>query len=115
MIASLSASDRAELEDFSAEACRLVLRGQFARDAFEKVGFGASEIAQVERTRLEQAQNNDYALFRQVFRREMYTQVVANLKKVGLLTSRMADNLRKIGIDSSIDGRAYSLESQIIA
>jgi hypothetical protein len=115
MIASLSPSDRAELEDFSAEACRLVLRGQFARDAFEKVGFGPSEIAQVEQSRVEQAQNNDYALFRQVFRREMYTQVVANLKKVGLLTPRMADNLRKIGIDPAIDGRAYSLETQLTA
>jgi hypothetical protein len=110
MIASLSPSDMAELEDFTAEACRLVLRGQFAREAFEKVGFGENEIKQVQQTRVEQAKSNDYALFRQIFRREMYTQVVANLKKVGLMTPRMADNLRKIGIDPTVDGRAYSLE-----
>ncbi len=113
MIASLSPSDMAELEDFTAEACRLVLRGQFAREAFEKVGFSAGEIKQVEQTRVEQAKSNDYALFRQVFRREMYTQVVANLKKVGLMTPHMADNLRKIGIDPNVDGRAYSLESEV--
>jgi hypothetical protein len=115
MIASLSPSDMAELEDFTAEACRLVLRGQFAREAFEKVGFSAADIKQIEQTRVEQAKSNDYALFRQVFRREMYTQVVSNLKKVGLMTSRMAENLTKIGIDPNVDGRAYSLESQVTA
>jgi len=115
MIASLSPSDMAELEDFTAEACRLVLRGQFAREAFEKIGFGASEIKQVEQTRVEQAKANDYALFRQIFRREMYTQVISNLKKVGLMTPHMADNLTKIGIDPTVDGRAYSLESEVIA
>src|SRR6516162_8871291 len=113
MIASLSPSDMAELEDFTAEACRLVLRGQFAREAFETVGFSANEIKQVEQSRVEQAKSSDYALFRQIFRREMYTQVVANLKKVGLMTPRMADNLVKIGIDPSIDGRAYTLESAV--
>jgi P-aminobenzoate N-oxygenase AurF len=115
MIASLSPSDMAELEDFTAEACRLVLRGQFARDAFEKVGFSESEIKQIEQTRVAQAKANDYTLFRQVFRREMYTQVVANLKKVGLMTAHMAENLAKIGIDPSVDGRAYSLESEVTA
>ncbi|MBV8773225.1 MAG: ferritin-like domain-containing protein [Deltaproteobacteria bacterium] len=115
MIASLSPSDMAELEDFTAEACRLVLRGQFAREAFESVGFSAGEIKQVEQSRVEQAKANDYALFRQIFRREIYTQVVANLKKVGLMTPHMADNLVKIGIDPSVDGRAYSLESEVIA
>jgi len=115
MIKSLSPSDMAELEDFTAEACRLVLRGQFAREAFEKLGFSPNEIKQVEETRVEQAKANDYALFRQVFRREMYTQVVANLKKVGLMTPHMADNLVKIGIDPSVDGRAYSLESEVAA
>jgi hypothetical protein len=113
MIASLSPSDMAELEDFTAEACRLVLRGQFAREAFETVGFSANEINEIEQARVEQAKTNDYALFRQIFRREMYTQVVANLKKVGLLTSHMADNLVKIGIDPAVDGRAYSLEAEV--
>src|SRR5438132_1977043 len=55
MVASLSPSDMAELEDFTAEACRLVLRGQFAREAFDKVGFSESQIRQVEQTRVEQA------------------------------------------------------------
>jgi hypothetical protein len=45
----------------------------------------------------------------------MYTQVVANVKRVGLMTSRTAENLRKLGIDPSIDGRAYTLEEQVSA
>lgn len=112
MIAGLSPSEMSELEDFVAEACRLVLRGQFPREAFEKVGFNKSEIDQIQKIRVESAKSNDYIYFRQIFRREMYTQVVSNMKKVGLMTPRTAENLRKLGIDPTIDGRAAILESQ---
>src|SRR6266849_2840306 len=101
-----------ELEDFTAEACRLVLRGKFPREAFERVGLSENDIKEVERVRVENAKSNDYAYFRQTFRREMYTQVVSNMKKVGLMTERTAENLRKLGIDPNIDGRAATLESQ---
>ena len=111
-IASLSKSDLRELEDFTAEACRLVLRGQFPREAFERVGLSEHDIKEVERVRVENAKSNDYAYFRRTFRREMYTQVVSNMKKVGLMTERTAENLRKLGIDPNIDGRAATLESQ---
>ncbi len=112
MVASLSPSEMSELEDFVAEACRLVLRGQFPREAFEKVGFSKGEIDQIQKIRVESAKSNDYIFFRQIFRREMYTQVVSNMKKVGLMTPRTAENLRKLGIDPTIDGRAATLESQ---
>ena len=112
MIASLSPSDFAELEDFTAEACRLVLRGQFPRPAFEKVGFSQSEIDEIQRYRVENAKSNDYIMFRQIFRREMYTQVVSNMKKVGLMSDRTRANLTKLGIDPNIDGRAATLEQQ---
>jgi P-aminobenzoate N-oxygenase AurF len=108
-IASLSAAEMNELEDFTAEACRLVLRGQFPRAAFEKAGFSERDIKEVERIRVESAKNNEHQYFRRIFRREMYTQVVANMKKVGLMTPRTADNLRKIGIDPDIDGRRGTL------
>lgn len=112
MIASLSPSDFAELEDFTTEACRLVLRGQFPRPAFEKVGFSKAEIDEIQRFRVENAKSNDYVLFRQIFRREMYTQVVSNMKKVGLMSDRTKANLLKLGIDPNIDGRAATLEQQ---
>jgi hypothetical protein len=112
MIASLSPADFAELEDFTAEACRLVLRGQFPRPAFEKVGFSEKEIDEIQRYRVENAKSNDYIYFRQVFRREMYTQVVSNMKKVGLMSDRTKANLMKLGIDPNIDGRNATLEQQ---
>ena len=112
-IASLSASDLSELEDFTAEACRLVLRGQFPRDAFEKVGLDTRDIKTIERIRVENAKSNDYVYFRSIFRREMYTQVVSNMKKVGLMTARTAANLRKLGIDPAVDGRALTIEQQV--
>jgi hypothetical protein len=111
-IASLNPSDMRELEDFTAEACRLVLRGNFPREAYERAGLTDSDIKEVERVRVERAKGNDYAYFRQMFKREMYTQVVGNMKKVGLMTERTAENLRKLGIDPTIDGRAASLEAE---
>jgi P-aminobenzoate N-oxygenase AurF len=113
MIASLSPSDMHELEDFTAEACRLVLRGQFPREAFEKVGFSGADMDDIQRQRVENAKSNDYVYFRQVFRREMYTQVVSNMKKVGMMTERTAENLRKLGIDPTIDGRNATLETRV--
>ncbi len=115
MLQSLSPSDLHELEDFTAEACRLVMRGQFAKEAFETLGFSSSDIEEVKKARVEAARSNDFELFRQTFRREMYTQLVSNIKKVGLMTERTAENLRKLGIDPSLDGRAYSLEDQLRA
>jgi hypothetical protein len=115
MIASLSGDDMHELEEFTGEALRLVLRGQFPREAFERVGLTEQDIKEIERIRVETAKSTDAILFRQTFRREMYTQVVSNMKKVGLMTGAIAENLRKLGIDPSVDGRAYSLEEQLSA
>jgi len=110
VIGSLDSVELHELEDFTAEACRLVLRGQFPREAFERVGMTEHDIKEIQRLRVENAKSNDYIYFRSLFRREMYTQVVANMKKVGLMTERTAENLRKLGIDPNIDGRAGNLE-----
>lgn len=110
-LASLSSTEMHEVEDFTVEACRLVLRGQFPYAAFEKVGLTANDIDEVKRVRTENAKGNDFTYFRAIYRREMYTQVVSNMKKVGLMTERTAENLRKLGIDPNIDGRAANLES----
>jgi len=40
----------------------------------------------------------------------MYTQVVSNMKKVGLMSDRTKANLLKLGIDPNIDGRNATLE-----
>ena len=48
-LASLNPAEMSEVEDFTAEACRLVLRGQFPREAFEKVGLSPGDIKEIER------------------------------------------------------------------
>jgi len=52
-IQQLSETERHEVEDFTKEALRLVLSGQFPRDAYEAVGFNKAEIDGIQRYRLE--------------------------------------------------------------
>jgi hypothetical protein len=110
VIRGLDGAELRELEDFTVEACRLVMRGMFPREAFEAAGFSAERIAEVKRIRAQAARTNDYVYFRSVFKREMYTQVTGNLKKVGLMTPRIAGQLRALGFDPEADGRSRTLE-----
>jgi hypothetical protein len=111
VIRGIDGADLRELEDFTVEACRLVMRGMFPHEAFETAGFSTARIAEVKRIRAEAARANDYVFYRAVFKREMYTQVAGNLKKVGLMTPRIADQLRALGVDPEVDGRARNLEA----
>ena len=111
VIRGLDGAEMRELEDFTVEACRLVMRGMFPRPAFEAAGFSEQRIAEVKRIRAEAAATNDYVYFRALFKREMYTQVTGNLKKVGLMTPRIADQLRTLGFDPRADGRSRTLEA----
>lgn len=113
VIRSLDGAELRELEQFTIEACRLVMRGMFARDAFEAVGFSAERIAEVKRIRADAARANDYVYFRATFKREMYTQVMGNLKKVGLMTPWIAEQLRGLGFDPEVDGRSRALEAEV--
>ncbi len=101
-IRGLSPSDLREVEDFMGEAIVLVLRGQFPREAYEAVGMSGEEIDKVKKVRVEVAREADQAYFRSVFRREMHTTVVSNMKKVGLLNDRTTAILRGIGIDPTL-------------
>src|SRR5690242_6078412 len=101
-IKSLSPSDLHEVEDFTREAMKLVLSGQFPREAYEAVGLNAAEIDQVKVARKEAARGGDYAMFRKLFKREMHTTVVTNMKKVGLLNQRTSGYLRDIGFDPAL-------------
>ncbi len=105
-IRDLSTGDMRELEDFTREAILLVLTDQFPAEAFEAVGMNAAEIAEVRRARKEMARGSDYAYFRKLFKREMHTTVVANMKKVGLLNDRTSAMLLEIGIDPALAAQA---------
>jgi hypothetical protein len=111
VIRGLGGAELRELEEFTGEACRLVMRGMFPREAFQAAGFSDQRISEVQRMRAQAARSNDYVQFRAVFKREMYTQVMSNLKKVGLMTPPVAGQLRALGFDPDSDGRSHQLES----
>jgi ferritin-like protein len=101
-IAGLNAGDLHELEDFTREALVLVLTGQFPKEAYEAIGMNDAEIEAVRHVRKVVAAGNDFAYFRKLFKREMHTTVVANMKKVGLLNVRTTKFMNEMGIDTSI-------------
>jgi len=101
-IGGLSPGDLSELEDFTREALKLVLTGQFPQEAYEAVGMNATEIEHLKRVRKEVARGSEYAIFRKLFRREMHQTIVTNMKKVGLLNERTTAMLREMGIDPSL-------------
>jgi hypothetical protein len=106
-IRRLSPGELRELEDFTREAIRLVLTGQFPQEAYETVGMKASDIEEIKRARKEIAQSSaDAAYFRRLFRRDIHTTVVTNLKKVGLLNDRTSSFLRDLGIDPDLKAQA---------
>jgi len=102
-IRSLSPGDLREVEEFTREAIHLVLGGQFPQEAYETVGLNNAEIARVKKVRKEAALGGtDQTLFRKLFKREMHTTIVSNMKKVGLLNERTSGFLRDIGIDPTL-------------
>ncbi len=108
-IEQLSEAERREVEDFTKEALRLVLSGQFPRAAYEAVGFfNQAELDGIQRYRLEVAKGTEQAMFRQLFRRDMHQQVVANMSKVGLLNDRIKSHLSDLGFNPNADGRGYN-------
>ncbi|MGH7914968.1 MAG: ferritin-like domain-containing protein, partial [Candidatus Binataceae bacterium] len=107
-IKQLSETERHEVEDFTKEALRLVMSGQFPRDAYEAVGFNKAEVDGIERYRLDVAKGTEQAMFRQLFRRDMHQQVVANMDKVGLLNDRIKSHLGDLGFNPNADGRSYN-------
>jgi hypothetical protein len=106
-IKELSDPELREVEDFTKEMLKLVLTGQFPRAAYEAVGFSNAEIDGIQRYRVEAAKGTEQAMFRQLFRRDMHQQVVANLDKVGLLNERIKSHLGGLGFNPNSDGRSY--------
>ncbi|MDO8431765.1 MAG: ferritin-like domain-containing protein [Candidatus Binatus sp.] len=105
-IRSLNSSEMRELEDFVREALTLLLSGQFPREAYEAVGLNSADINTIYHARKEIARGTDYAYFRKLFRREMHSTVVTNMKKVGLLNDRTTAFMRDMGIDTNLASAA---------
>ena len=105
-VRGFSSSDLREAEDFLREALNLLFSGMFPQAAYEAVGFSSSEIEQIRKMRREAFKTNEFAYFRRLFRREMHTQLVTNIKRVGLMTERAGGYLRELGIDPALAAAA---------
>jgi rubrerythrin len=105
-IRGFSGNDLREAEDFLREALELLFTGMFPQGAYEAVGFSGAEIQRVKQLRRAAFKSNEFAYFRRLFRREMHTQLVTNIKRVGLMTERAGGFLRELGIDPALAAAA---------
>jgi rubrerythrin len=98
VVAEASEAERREMEDFAVWALNRTLRGIFPLAAYEEFGFGRSEIEEIRRLRRERAAGGDETAFRKYFRRDLHAGLVRNLRKVGVLTSRIEPAIAALGI-----------------
>lgn len=99
-VVELSEQERREAEDFACESMLSLLQGQFPREAYEAVGFNQNEIEDILRLRRELAQKNEYAMFRQRFKRDFHSALWNNLARVGLMSERVVEKLGTMGISA---------------
>jgi len=91
--------ERREMEDFTCTAIEKILTGFFPLEAYRDAGFSPAQIAEVRAHRREAAAQNDYAMYRKFFRRDMHAAMVNNLARIGLLTERVRPRLAALGIE----------------
>jgi hypothetical protein len=99
VVREASEAERHEMEDFTCMALEKVLTGFFPEEAYRAAGFSTAQIGEIRRYRRETAANNDYALYRKYFRRDMHASMVSNLARIGLLTERVRPRLAALGIE----------------
>ena len=98
VVEEASASERREMEDFAVWASNRTLRGIFPLGAYEDIGFDCSEIEEIRQLRRRRAAGGDETAFRKFFRRDLHAGLVRNMRKVGVLTNRVAPDLEALGI-----------------
>jgi rubrerythrin len=98
VVAEATQQERDAMEEFAVWALQRTLTGIFPLGAYEDMGFARSEIEEIKRWRRERAAGGDETAFRKFFRRDLHQGLVRNLRKVGLLTPRIAPRLEALGI-----------------
>ena len=98
VVAEASSAERREMEDFAVWALNRTLRGIFPLAAYEELGFDRAEIEEIKLLRRERAAGGDETAFRKYFRRDLHDGLVRNLRKVGLITDRIAPSLESFGL-----------------
>jgi hypothetical protein len=98
IVEGASEAERHEMEDFTCLSIEKILTGFFPLEAYQDVGFSPAQIAEVRTHRRQVAAQNDYAVYRKFFRRDMHSSMVNNLVRIGLLTDRVRPRLAALGI-----------------
>ena len=94
-----SEAEHREMEDFAVWALNRTLTGIFPLAAYQDMGFSQAEIGDIKRLRHTRAAGGDETAFRKYFRRDLHGGLVRNLRKVGLLSERIAPSLQSLGIN----------------
>ena len=98
VVAEATPAERREMEDFAVWALNRTLRGIFPLAAYEEMGFDRGDIEEIKRFRRERAAGGDETAFRKYFRRDLHAGLVRNLRKVGVLTTRIEPDVQALGI-----------------
>lgn len=98
MVAQASEAEHREMEDFAVWALSRTLGGIFPLGAYQEMGFAKAELDEIKQFRRARAAGGDETAFRKYFRRDLHDGLVRNLRKVGLLSERMAPSLQSFGI-----------------
>ena len=98
VVQEATSAEHREMEDFAVWSLVRTLTGIFPQPAYEEMGFNRSEIDEIKRLRRERAAGGDETAFRKFFRRDLHTNLVKNLQRIGLLTERVAPQLESLGI-----------------
>ena len=98
VVAEALAAERREIEDFTVWALNRTLRGLFPLAAYEEIGFSPADIEEIKVYRRERTAGGEETAFRKFFRRDLRQGLVRNLRKVGVLSDRIAPDVEKLGI-----------------
>jgi hypothetical protein len=85
---SLSAAERRDREEFLSEGCRLMRDRLLMEDVWEVMGWPVDEVRQIV---LESPQMQE-------FRRMLFSKIVPNVKRLGLLTPYVRERFAELGI-----------------
>lgn len=84
----LSENERQEREDFAYEACVLMRDRLDGREMWEKLGLPSKECIE----------HNNNSLIMRDFRQTLFSRIVPNLKKLGLLSDRIRPRYEEMGV-----------------
>ena len=96
MVAQATEAEHREMEDFAVWALSRTLAGTFPLAVYQEIGMGKAELDEMKQFRRERAAGGDETAFRKYFRRDLHDGLVRNLRKVGLITDRIAPSLQVV-------------------